>query len=146
MVFMGPETFLLEKEFLRKEIDATKVELDEVQQVKVPLYSKIAIEPALIRSNPKLIEEPLSRFGRVPHQSDRYFGFLVRDDDLVEFDENNEDPITYMDALQRFDYEKWLEAMKSKMEFMEINSVWTLIDPLEGVKPIECKWSPIGLE
>ena len=26
------------------------------------------------------------------------------------------------------------------MEFMEINSVWTLVDPSEGIKPIGCKW------
>ena len=23
---------------------------------------------------------------------------------------------------------------------MEINNVWTLVDPLEGIKPIGCKW------
>ena len=26
------------------------------------------------------------------------------------------------------------------MEPMEINSVWTLVDPPEGIKPIRCKW------
>ena len=30
--------------------------------------------------------------------------------------------------------------MKSKMESMKINDVWTLVDPSEGVKPIGCKW------
>ena len=45
-----------------------------------------------------------------------------------------------MDAMQRFDSSKWLEAMKSKIESMIINNVWILIDPPEGVKPIECKW------
>ena len=30
--------------------------------------------------------------------------------------------------------------MKSKMESIKINNVWTLIDPSEGVKPIGCKW------
>ena len=45
-----------------------------------------------------------------------------------------------MDALQRSDSEKWLEAMKSEMESMEINNVWTLVDLPEGVKPIGCKW------
>ena len=38
------------------------------------------------------------------------------------------------------DYEKWLEAMKSEMQSMYDNRVWTLIDPLEGLKPIRCKW------
>ena len=45
-----------------------------------------------------------------------------------------------MDAMQRSDSEKWLGAMKSKMESMDINSVWTLVDPPEGVKPIRWKY------
>ena len=30
--------------------------------------------------------------------------------------------------------------MKSKMESMEINGVWTLVDTSEGIKPIGYKW------
>ena len=45
-----------------------------------------------------------------------------------------------MDAMQRSDSELWLEAMKSEMESMEINHVWTLVDIPEGIKPIGCKW------
>ena len=45
-----------------------------------------------------------------------------------------------MDAMQRFDSEKWLEAIKFKMESMKVNNVWTLVDPPEGVKLIGCKW------
>ena len=41
-----------------------------------------------------------------------------------------------MDAMQRFDSNKWLEVMKSKIKFMKVNDVWTLVDPLEGVKLI----------
>ena len=26
------------------------------------------------------------------------------------------------------------------MESMKVNGVWTVVDPLEGVIPIECKW------
>ena len=43
-----------------------------------------------------------------------------------------------MEAMQRSDSQKWLEAMKSEMESMEINSVWTLVDTSEGIKPIGC--------
>ena len=38
------------------------------------------------------------------------------------------------------DSEKWLEAMKSEMQSMYDNQVWTLIDPPEGIKTIGCKW------
>ena len=88
----------MENEFLTESTKAN-IEHDEVQQVEVPLHSETAIEPTLIRSNPEPIEEPLRRSSRVPHQSDRYFGFLVHDDDLIELGENDKDLITYMDAL-----------------------------------------------
>ena len=45
-----------------------------------------------------------------------------------------------MDAIQRSDSEKWLEAIKSEIESMKVNDVWILVDPPEGVKPIRCKW------
>ncbi|KAL0434998.1 UNVERIFIED_CONTAM: hypothetical protein Sradi_0207700 [Sesamum radiatum] len=35
---------------------------------------------------------------------------------------------------------KWLEAMRSEMDSMGSNKVWTLVDPPEGFKPIGCKW------
>ena len=41
--------------------------------------------------------------------------------------------------MQRFDSQKWLEAMKSEIESMEINGVWTLVDPPEGIKLIGYK-------
>ncbi|KAL0445664.1 UNVERIFIED_CONTAM: Retrovirus-related Pol polyprotein from transposon RE2 [Sesamum latifolium] len=38
------------------------------------------------------------------------------------------------------DSEKWIEAMKSEMDYMSSNKVWTLVDPPKGVKPVGCKW------
>ena len=35
---------------------------------------------------------------------------------------------------------RWLEAMKSEMESMYANQVWTLVNPPKGGKPIGCKW------
>ncbi|KAL0361334.1 UNVERIFIED_CONTAM: hypothetical protein Sradi_3817900 [Sesamum radiatum] len=37
-------------------------------------------------------------------------------------------------------WDKWLEAMKSKMDLMGSNQVWTLVDPSKGVRPAGCKW------
>ncbi|KAL0361554.1 UNVERIFIED_CONTAM: Retrovirus-related Pol polyprotein from transposon TNT 1-94 [Sesamum radiatum] len=36
--------------------------------------------------------------------------------------------------------DKWLKAMKSEMNSMGSNQVWTLIDPPKGVRPVGCKW------
>ncbi|KAL0453533.1 UNVERIFIED_CONTAM: Copia protein [Sesamum latifolium] len=38
------------------------------------------------------------------------------------------------------DSDKWLEAMKSKMDSMGSNQVWTLVDPPNGARPVGCKW------
>ena len=58
-------------------------------------------------SNLKLVvEAPLKRFDRVLHQSDRYYDFLIQNRDLIKLDENNEDPITYIDAMQRSNSDK----------------------------------------
>ena len=69
-----------------------------------------------------------------------YLSFLIQDGDPVELDENNEDPVIYIDVIQKFDSEKWLEAIKFEMESIKINNVWTLVDPPERIKSIGCKW------
>ena len=140
-VFVSNRTIFLEKKFLGEGTNTSKIELNEVRSVEEQTQSSKIIESDLIRSNLKpIVETSLRRFDRVPHQSDRYYDFLIRDDDLIELNENNEDLITYMDTMQRFDSDKWLEAIKSEIESMKVNNVQTLIDPPEGVKSIGCKW------
>ena len=63
---------------------------------------------------------------------------------LLELDENDEDPITYMDAMQRSDFEKWLEAIKFEMESMKVNDVWTLVTHLKGLNPLGVNGSSKG--
>ena len=140
-MFVSNKIVFLEKEFLSEGTDASKIELDEVQLVEEPTQINKNIKSDLIRLNLKfIIEVLLRRFGRVPCQPDRYYDFLIRNGDPVELNENDEDPITYMDVMQRSDSEKWLKTMKLEMESMEINSVWTLVDLSEEIKPIGCKW------
>ena len=55
---------------------------------------------------------------------------------LIEDDE----PTTYEESLNSLEYDKWLIAMKSEMDSMYTNQVWTLVDPPKGIKPIGCKW------
>ncbi|KAL0406059.1 UNVERIFIED_CONTAM: hypothetical protein Slati_3919800 [Sesamum latifolium] len=38
------------------------------------------------------------------------------------------------------DSDKWLEAIKSEMDSMGSNQVWTLVDPHKGARPVGCKW------
>ena len=47
---------------------------------------------------------------------------------------------SYQEAIFSPDSNKWLEAMKSEMQSMYDNKVWTLIDLPNGLKTIGCKW------
>ncbi|KAG8496998.1 hypothetical protein CXB51_008222 [Gossypium anomalum] len=88
-------------------------------------FSRYGVEQQQI---PQEIEEQvtavetqiLCRSLRECHAPERY-GFLIT-------------TVTSLDS------EKWLEAMRSEMDSMYENQVWTLIDPPEWVKLIGCKW------
>ena len=107
-VFVAFRTIFLKKEFLGEGTIAAKTELGEVQPVKEPVRSKDITELTMSESHPKLTPR---RSDRVPCQSDKYYCFLVRDGDPIELDENNEDLITYMDVLQRSNFEVWFGAI-----------------------------------
>jgi Reverse transcriptase (RNA-dependent DNA polymerase) len=51
-----------------------------------------------------------------------------------------EDPLTYAEVVDRPDSDKWLEAMRSKIQSMYDNMVWNLVAPPVGVKLIANKW------
>ena len=62
---------------------------------------------------------------------------------------HKDDPTSYEGAISDIDSKKWLEAMDLEMNSMRTNQVWTLVDPLEGIIHIECKWifkKKIGLD
>ena len=54
---------------------------------------------------------------------------------------HDDDPTIYKEALCDKDSSKWLEAMRTEMDSLYENQVWTLVDPPEGIVPIGCKWT-----
>ncbi len=74
------------------------------------------------------------RSSRIRHQPERYGLLVTKDNDILLIEDD--EPATYAEAVVGPDSEKWLEAMRSEMESMYTNQVWTLVDPPEGVKPI----------
>ena len=77
------------------------------------------------------------RSGRVSREPDRYLGFEAN---VVALDAKDDDPVSFNDAMVDLDKEKWLEAMDLEIESMHSNSVWTLVDAPEQIRPIGCKW------
>jgi hypothetical protein len=49
---------------------------------------------------------------------------------------DNNEPMTYVEAMMDPDSEKWQSAMRSETDSMDDNQIWNLVDPLDGVKPI----------
>ncbi|KAK8975285.1 hypothetical protein V6N11_046782 [Hibiscus sabdariffa] len=136
-VFVARTGLFLEKEFLTNSGKRRSIELNEVQQQVIePEVEDIS---QAVEENPTDLEtQPLRRSTRERHEPERY-GFLVTthgDVILVDQDE----PKTYQEAAASPDSEKWLEAMRSEMDSMSENQVWTLVEPPEGIKPIGCKW------
>ncbi|KAK9008904.1 hypothetical protein V6N11_080381 [Hibiscus sabdariffa] len=137
-VFVARTGVFLEKEFLTNSEKGRNIELEEVQQQKV-IEPEVEEVSQAVEENPTDLEtQPLQGSTRERHEPERY-GFLVTthgDVILVDQDE----PKTYQEAVVSPDSEKWLEAMRSEMDSMSENQVWTLVEPPEGIKPIGCKW------
>ncbi|KAK8557647.1 hypothetical protein V6N12_009876 [Hibiscus sabdariffa] len=122
--------------------DKPVTQQDALPNSEVP--AKI-IRPGRTRCLPAEASPLSSRQGRLLKQSTRErheperYGFLVTthgDVILVDQDE----PKTYQEAVSSPDSEKWLKAMRSEMDSMSENQVWTSVEPPEGIKPMRCKW------
>jgi hypothetical protein len=78
-------------------------------------------------------EQVLRRSHRTVRAPERYMGLH----EVSVFDV--EDPLTYAEAVDRPNSNKWLEAMRSEMQSMYDNTVWNLVAPPVGVKRIANK-------
>ncbi|KAG8492837.1 hypothetical protein CXB51_010063 [Gossypium anomalum] len=82
--------------------------------------------------------QPPRRSLRECHAPERYGFLITTHGDILLIDQDG--LRTYQEVLASLESEKWLKAMRSEMDSMYENQVWTLVDPPEGVKPIGCKW------
>ncbi|RDX93178.1 hypothetical protein CR513_24598, partial [Mucuna pruriens] len=69
---------------------------------------------------------------------DDYIIFLQEHEDDIDLTED--DPINFCQVIQSSNSQKWIDAMKDELKSMQNNGVWDLVELLEGVKPIDCKW------
>ena len=53
---------------------------------------------------------------------------------------DNNEPMSYGEAMMSPDSDKWLEAMKYEIGSMYENKVWTLVDLPDERQAIENKW------
>ncbi|KAA0045201.1 gag/pol protein [Cucumis melo var. makuwa] len=83
------------------------------------------------------LKEP-RRSGRVVHQPNLYLG--LTETQVVIHDDGVKDPLTYKQAMNDVDHDQWNKAMNLEMKSMYFNSIWTLIDQPNDIRPIGCKW------
>ena len=65
-----------------------------------------------------------------------WYGNPVLEVMLLDHDE----PTNYEEAMMSPDSDRWLEAMKSEIESMYENKVWTLVDLPDDQQAIENRW------
>ena len=53
---------------------------------------------------------------------------------------DHDEPTNYEEAMMSLDSDRWLEAMKSEIESMYENKVWTSVDLPDDRQAIENKW------
>ena len=53
---------------------------------------------------------------------------------------NDKDPISFSQAVNYDNSEKWLDSMKEELNSMEHNGVWDLVELLKGCKRVGGKW------
>ena len=140
-LFVSKHVVFLEKEFLLREDSGSKVGLREVQDALTNASHLTELE-AVIHDDELIADSSKTKVIRrisMIHSVPERYGFLISEQKDVLLIENDE-PTTYEESLNSLEYDQWLNAMKSEMDSMYTNQVWTLVDPPEGIKPIGCKW------
>ena len=134
-VFVSRNATFLEWEFLRDR-KGSMVELEEVREPQEEVQAHEQINEPIQTTTDIPPKPTVRRSERVRKAPDRLF-LLENDIDPVDL---GRDPRTFSEAVQDTDKGHWLTAMKSEMDSMYSNKVWTLVDPPKGIVPIGCKW------
>ena len=138
-VFVARTAVFLERELISKKGSGSMIDLDEVREPQNDVEPELEHEQEVHENVIVQETQDVRRSNRIRREPERYFGFLLtQTGDVMLMDDD--EPLTYEDAMNSPESERWLEAMKSEMDSMYENKVWTLVEPPEGVKSIGCKW------
>ncbi|KAM1196497.1 hypothetical protein ACFX2J_022857 [Malus domestica] len=132
-VFVARTAKFLEDEFVLKGTISRTMEINEINdepQTSTRQVDNPVPEP-LAPHRSERVSKPPKRYGL-----DNDFGELH----LLGDNDTKEDPRDYTEAMSDIDSKRWQKAMKSEMDSMYQNQVWTLVDPPEGIVPVGNKW------
>ena len=136
-VIVSHYIIFLEKKFIQDGDNGRKIELEEKVSEEY-WVQKLELNSELV----DVIPPPPHRISTVSHPPERYLGILTKDLEevfLMEDRDIRNNLKTYDEAMLDIDFEKLMELMKSEIDSMHSNQIWSLIDPPEGIIPIGCK-------
>jgi hypothetical protein len=139
-VFVARNGVFLEKEFLKREKCRQKVYLEEVQDEPFgqDFTSDANVAERVEMPVARAVPPQPRRSERARRTTDKLNLMIAGERNILLLD--NDEPMTYAEAMMDPDSEKWQSDMRSEIDSMDDNQVWNLVDPLDGVKPIECEW------
>jgi hypothetical protein len=131
-VFVAHNGFFMEKEFLSKGVSGSKGQLQETpKNVSAPIDPIQEVQDVV----PPDVEAPAPRRSiRACHATEMFTLLTTEQCDILLLD--NDEPMTYTEAMMGPDSEKWLGAMESEIQSIHDNQVWNLVDPIDVVRPI----------
>jgi hypothetical protein len=137
-VFVSCNGVFMVKEFLSKGVSGSKVQLEEIQEtpenISASTDPKQEVQDIVLPD----VETPAPRrYIRVHHTTEKFTLLTTEQRDILLLD--NDEPMTYTEAMMGLNSKKWLGAMEYEIESMHDNQVSNLVDPIDGVRPISCK-------
>jgi hypothetical protein len=137
-VFVARNGVSMENQFLSKGVSGSKVQLEEIQEI--PKNVSAPTDPIKeVQDVLPDVEAPTPRRSiRARYATEKFTLLTTEQRDILLLD--NDEPMTYTEPMMGPDSGKWLGALESEIEFMNDNQVWNLVDPIDGVRPIVCKW------
>ena len=121
-MFVARTGVFLEKDFISKGISGRKVKLEEIQEsrsIDTPMEELEQESQVVVEEQPAQVEQDQRRSSRMRHQPERYGYLIIDQGDVLLMDQD--EPVTYQEAITGHESEKWLEAMKSEMDSMYTN-------------------------
>jgi hypothetical protein len=122
-VFIAHNGVFMEKEFLSKGVSGSKVQLEEIQEtpknVSAPTDPIQEVQDVVSPD----VQAPAPRRSLRACRTTKKFTLLTMEQCYL-FLLDNDEHMTYTEAMMGPNFEKWLGAMESKIEFMHDNQVW----------------------
>jgi len=122
-VFVARSGVFLEREFLSKKKNESKIQLEEVRETQENVSSSQEDDQLdlrrVVESTP--VEPEVRRSERTRHEPVRYGVWVTDHHDLLIIE--SDEPTSFEEAMMGPDSDKWREAAESEMDSMSVNKV-----------------------